>query len=179
MPRSQRSTATRTPWTSCCAGRTTGWLTGARQPRSSPTGGSSTSRRWPGCGWKTKPSSPAPTSSFSRWSRAGSSTGCGAGTTGYDFLNRVNQLFVDSGNEAAIRACYARATGEHDEYAEVVHGAKLQIMREELAAEVERLTGGLADVCERHRRQRDHTRRELRDALREVVAAFPVYRSYP
>ena len=101
-----------------------------------------------------------------------------AGTTGYDFLNRVNQLFVDSGNEAAIRACYARATGEHDEYAEVVHGAKLQIMREELAAEVERLTGGLADVCERHRRQRDHTRRELRDALREVVAAFPVYRSY-
>src|ERR1022692_4630255 len=101
-----------------------------------------------------------------------------AGTTGYDFLNRVNQLFVDSGNEAAIRACYARATGEHDEYAEVVHGAKLQIMREELAAEVERLTGGLADVCERHRRQRDHTRRELRDALREVVAAFPVYRIY-
>jgi (1->4)-alpha-D-glucan 1-alpha-D-glucosylmutase len=51
-------------------------------------------------------------------------------------------------------------------------------MREELVAEVERLTGLLAGVCERHRRQRDHTRRELRDALRELIAAFPVYRMY-
>jgi len=51
-------------------------------------------------------------------------------------------------------------------------------MREDLAAEVERLTGLLADVCEGHRRQRDHTRRELRDVLREVIAAFPVYRPY-
>ena len=75
-------------------------------------------------------------------------------------------------------AGYARFTGEQTSYAEIVHAAKLQIMREELAAEVERLTGLLADVCERHRRQRDHTRRELRDALREMIAAFPVYRTY-
>jgi (1->4)-alpha-D-glucan 1-alpha-D-glucosylmutase len=75
-------------------------------------------------------------------------------------------------------ACYARFTGEQSDFAQVAHAAKLQIMREELAAEVERLTGRLAEVCELHRRQRDHTRRELRDALREVIAAFPVYRSY-
>ena len=72
-----------------------------------------------------------------------------------------------------------RFTGEDMAYAEVVHAAKLQIMRDELAAEVERLTGLLADVCEEHRRHRDHTRRELRDALREVIAAFGVYRIYP
>src|SRR5229473_3393500 len=101
-----------------------------------------------------------------------------AGTTGYDFLNHVNRLFVDSGHETAMRDCYARFTGEHADYAEVVHAAKVQIMREELAAEVERLTGVLADVCERHRRQRDQTRRDLRDTLREVIAAFPVYRTY-
>ncbi len=101
-----------------------------------------------------------------------------AGTSGYDFLNRVNQLFVDPANEAAMRAGYARFTGHAESYAEVVHAAKLQIMREELAAEAERLTGLLADVCEGHRRQRDHTRRELRDALCEVIAAFPVYRTY-
>ena len=59
-----------------------------------------------------------------------------------------------------------------------MHAAKLQIMHEELAAEVERLTGLLADVCERHRRHRDYTRRELRDALREMIAAFGVYRTY-
>jgi (1->4)-alpha-D-glucan 1-alpha-D-glucosylmutase len=101
-----------------------------------------------------------------------------AGTSGYEFLNHVNNLFVDSRHEAAVRACHTRFTGQQTEYAEVVYAAKLQIMREELAAEVERLTGLLADVCERHRRQRDHTRRELRDALRELIAAFPVYRTY-
>jgi (1->4)-alpha-D-glucan 1-alpha-D-glucosylmutase len=101
-----------------------------------------------------------------------------AGTTGYDFLNQVGQIFVDPGSSAAIRACYARFTGEETGYAEVVHKAKLQTMHDDLAAELERLTGLLAEVCEDHRRQRDHTRRELRDALREVIAAFPVYRIY-
>jgi (1->4)-alpha-D-glucan 1-alpha-D-glucosylmutase len=101
-----------------------------------------------------------------------------AGTTGYEFLNHVNQLFVDSRHEAAMRACYTRFTGLAQDYAEVVYAAKIQIMREDLAAEVERLTAVLADVCERHRRHRDYTRRELRDALRELIAAFPVYRTY-
>jgi (1->4)-alpha-D-glucan 1-alpha-D-glucosylmutase len=101
-----------------------------------------------------------------------------AGTSGYDFLNHVNQLFVDAGQGAAVRAGYARFTGLQQDYADVAHAAKLQIMREELAAEVERLTGLLADVCERHRRHRDYTRRELRDCMREIIAAFPVYRTY-
>jgi len=102
-----------------------------------------------------------------------------AGTTGYDFLNRVGRLFVDPRHEAAVKAGYARFTGEDTAYAEVVHAAKLQIMHDDLAAEVERLTGLLADVCAGHRRQRDHTRRELRDVLREVIAAFGIYRIYP
>jgi (1->4)-alpha-D-glucan 1-alpha-D-glucosylmutase len=101
-----------------------------------------------------------------------------AGSSGYEFLNHVGELFVDAGNEVAMRACYARFTGLQQDYADVMHAAKLQIMREDLAAEVERLTGLLADVCERHRRHRDHTRRELREALREIIAAFGVYRTY-
>jgi (1->4)-alpha-D-glucan 1-alpha-D-glucosylmutase len=102
-----------------------------------------------------------------------------AGTSGYEFLDQVNRLFVDPLQEAAVLGCYARFTGEEQPYAEVAHAAKHLIMRDDLVAEMERLTGLLADVCERHRRQRDHTRRELRDALREIIAAFPVYRAYP
>jgi (1->4)-alpha-D-glucan 1-alpha-D-glucosylmutase len=101
-----------------------------------------------------------------------------AGTTGYEFLNRVNNLFVDSRNEAALSACYARFSEGNDDYGEVAYRAKLQIMTQELTAEVERLTAILADVCQNHRRHRDHTRRDLRDALREVIADFPVYRTY-
>jgi (1->4)-alpha-D-glucan 1-alpha-D-glucosylmutase len=101
-----------------------------------------------------------------------------AGTSGYEFLNRVGELFVDPRHEDATLTAYARFTGLRQGYPDVVYQAKQQIMREDLAAEVERLTALLADVCERHRRQRDHTRRELRDALREVIAAFGVYRPY-
>lgn len=102
-----------------------------------------------------------------------------AGTSGYGFLNLVNQLFTDPAGEHEILRGYRDFTGQEASFAKVTHEAKLQIMREELAAEIERLTAMLAQICERHRRQRDYTRRELRESLREVLAAFPVYRCYP
>src|SRR5205823_2287319 len=101
-----------------------------------------------------------------------------AGTTGYEFLNAATRLFIDPDGERAIRQAYARFTAQADEYPEVVHTAKLEIMRAELAAELERLTVQLAAVCENHRRFRDYTPRELRDAVGEMIAAFPVYRPY-
>jgi (1->4)-alpha-D-glucan 1-alpha-D-glucosylmutase len=101
-----------------------------------------------------------------------------AGTTGYDFVNAVNRVFIDPAGERAIGQAYARFTAQTDEYPDVVHAAKLEIMHAELAAELERLTVQLAAVCDDHRRFRDYTHRELRDALREMIAAFPVYRPY-
>ena len=101
-----------------------------------------------------------------------------AGTSGYDFLNAAGQLMVDPAGEAALRDGYARFTGVTGDYAELVYAAKLEIMRDDLAAEVERLTELLDRVCEGHRRQRDHTRRELREALTAFIAGFGVYRPY-
>ena len=102
-----------------------------------------------------------------------------AGTSGYGFLNLVNKLFIDPAGQEEILAGYSRFTGQDTGFAEIAHSAKLEIMSEELASETERLTALLADICERHRRQRDYTRRELRDSLREVLAGFAVYRCYP
>ncbi len=84
-----------------------------------------------------------------------------AGTTGYEFLNRVNGLFVARDKMAQLTEGYQAFVGAAAaaDYAEMVHDSKMQIMREELAAEVERLTALLAMVGERHRRQRDYTRR--------------------
>ena len=101
-----------------------------------------------------------------------------AGTTGYEFAARVDGLFVDSRSEAAMTRCYERFTGEPGPFHEVAYHAKRAILRGALRAEVDRLTAVLAAACEGHRRQRDHTRRDLRDALVELVAAFPVYRTY-
>ncbi len=101
-----------------------------------------------------------------------------SGTSGYDFLCRVNNLFVETGNEKSMSELYTAFTGESADYEEVVSESKKQVMNGELAAEVDHVTSLLAELCDRHRRQRDHTRRELRRALVEFVAHFPVYRSY-
>ena len=101
-----------------------------------------------------------------------------AGTTGYDFLIRVNNLFVATANERPMTDAYGSFTGQTATFADVAHESKIEIMRRDLAPEVGRLTSLLSGVCETHRRHRDHTRRELRDALSEVVAHMCVYRTY-
>ena len=47
-----------------------------------------------------------------------------------------------------------------------------------LSSEINRLTGLAIEACERHRRYRDYTRHDLHETLRELIAAFPVYRTY-
>ncbi len=101
-----------------------------------------------------------------------------AGTTGYDFLNLVGGLFVDPAGEGPLTELHARFTGATEDYKEVVHQKKLVVMRQSLAADVTRVTDLAGAVCERHRRYRDHTAVELREALSELVASFPVYRTY-
>jgi (1->4)-alpha-D-glucan 1-alpha-D-glucosylmutase len=101
-----------------------------------------------------------------------------AGTTGYDFLNRVGGLFVDPAGEEPLNEAYMAFTGEPIDWDEVIHEKKHLVMSEVLSAEINRLTNLAIDVCERHRRYRDYTRHELHETLRELIAAFPVYRTY-
>jgi (1->4)-alpha-D-glucan 1-alpha-D-glucosylmutase len=101
-----------------------------------------------------------------------------AGTTGYDFLNRVNGLFVDPAGEGALSELWAEISGETLAWPEVVHEKKHLVLEQLLASDVNRLAEVFLAVCERHRRHRDYTRFELRLALAEVAACFPVYRTY-
>ncbi|HEV3400534.1 MAG TPA: malto-oligosyltrehalose synthase [Acidimicrobiales bacterium] len=101
-----------------------------------------------------------------------------AGTTGYDFLNLVGGLFVDPAGEEPLTELHARFTGSAAAYHDVVRQKKHLVMEQSLAADVTRLTDLAAAVCERHRRYRDYTRSELRQTVTELVASFPVYRTY-
>ena len=100
------------------------------------------------------------------------------GTTGYDFLNRVNGLFVDRSAEQDLSAFYERFTGCSSEYAPLVREKKLLAANEVLGSDIARLQALLLEVCEHNRRYRDYTRPELRAALAELAAAMPVYRTY-
>ncbi len=100
------------------------------------------------------------------------------GTTGYDFLNLVGGLFVDAAGEAPLTAAYAAFTGEPTDWGEVALAKKQLVMRDVLAADLNRLAHLFVAVCEASRRYRDFTRHELHEVLGEVVAGFGVYRTY-
>jgi len=101
-----------------------------------------------------------------------------AGTTGYDFIYRVTNLFVDPAGEGPLTKFYAEFTDEPSDFAIVVREKKGMAMQELLGSDVNRLTALFAQICERHRRHRDYTRDELQHVLREVISSLPVYRTY-
>src|SRR5262249_25486410 len=101
-----------------------------------------------------------------------------AGTTGYDFLIDVNGLFVDWSHEATWDRIYREWTGQRQEFRDVVLAAKRRILQLSMASELNSLAHRLDRITERSRRYRDFTLNTLRLALREVIAALPVYRTY-
>ena len=100
------------------------------------------------------------------------------GTTGYEFLNSLNGLFVDPKGARALEQTYQRITGLTSPLADVVHQAKRLITDTTMASELNVLGRRLARLAERRRESRDFTERSLTEGLREIVACFPVYRSY-
>ena len=102
-----------------------------------------------------------------------------AGTTGYDFMNVARGLFVDPAAETPLTDFYAEfVSGEVPDYAEMARENKLRMLRESLGSDVNRITALLLDVCQRYWPARDFSGHELQEALREVIADFPVYRTY-
>ncbi|MBV9305678.1 MAG: malto-oligosyltrehalose synthase [Acidobacteriaceae bacterium] len=100
------------------------------------------------------------------------------GTTGYDYLNEVSALFVDSTKEAELNRIYEQFTGASTDYVAVCRDKKHRVLRDLLGSDVNRLTTLLLDICKVHRNQRDFTRHDVIRAIRELVACFPVYRTY-
>jgi (1->4)-alpha-D-glucan 1-alpha-D-glucosylmutase len=100
------------------------------------------------------------------------------GTVGYEYLNMINGLFVDPDAGVAVEATYAEFSGDRTPFAEVLYQAKDHILRVALASEVNMLARRLNRISERDRHSRDFTLNELRGALRQVMAYFPVYRTY-
>jgi (1->4)-alpha-D-glucan 1-alpha-D-glucosylmutase len=100
------------------------------------------------------------------------------GTTGYDFLNQVGGLFVDAAALPALNQAYAAFTSAPTDFPAIAREKKRQVLNELLGSDLNRLTAQLLEICEKHRRFRDYSRHEAHEVLREVLACFPVYRSY-
>ena len=104
------------------------------------------------------------------------------GSTGYEALNDVEALFMDGAGAEAVEARYRgllRLRGERARFAEVAFNGKLQMLRGTLTADVRRLGRRLrealpapAGVPARQWRQ------QTDEAITQLIAALPVYRSY-
>jgi (1->4)-alpha-D-glucan 1-alpha-D-glucosylmutase len=101
-----------------------------------------------------------------------------AGTTGYDFLNELNGIFVDGASRRALDRIYADVTGPQPSFANLVNAKKKEIMLVSLSSEINTLSHLLDRLTEANRHYRDFTLNSLTFALREVIAALPVYRTY-
>jgi len=100
------------------------------------------------------------------------------GTTGYGFLNLLNGLFVDGSRKRVFHRLYRQFTGWSQSYADLIYESKRLVMQVSMSSELNVLSRRLDRISEQHRRSRDFTLESLRDALREVTACFPVYRTY-
>jgi len=100
------------------------------------------------------------------------------GTTGYRFASVVNGVFVDRAASRKFTRIYHSFIGDRSSWESIARRSKRQVLRSELAAELSVLTNQLARIAHADRRTRDYPFDTLRQALLEVIAHFPVYRTY-
>lgn len=94
------------------------------------------------------------------------------GTTGYDAMAEIDRVLIDPAGEQDLDALDARLrrdTGLNAPiaYADLIHGTKRTVAETTQLAEVRRLVRALPQPIE-----------HAEDALAELLACFPVYRSY-
>jgi len=100
------------------------------------------------------------------------------GTTGYRFAAVVNGVFVDAAAKGRIDRTWRAFTGERGDFELTAYQGKRAIMRSALASELTVLATELLRIARADRRTRDYTFNTLRQALAEVAACMPVYRTY-
>ena len=100
------------------------------------------------------------------------------GTTGYDFLNYVNGLFCDRANVKKLSMIYSNLTGSKHSYEHLLRETRRLIIRNDLAGDVANLAYRVRNISGRDRHGSDLTLCGLRSALTELLAGFPVYRTY-
>jgi (1->4)-alpha-D-glucan 1-alpha-D-glucosylmutase len=101
-----------------------------------------------------------------------------AGTTGYDFLDLVNGLWVEPRGLERLKTIYAWFVQGSQTLPEMVYEKKKLIMESLFGGEVESLEHDLSLLAEKDRHARDISRGDLRRALVEAVAGLPLYRTY-
>ena len=100
------------------------------------------------------------------------------GTTGYDHARLALGVMIHPDGEKPLSRLYQRFTAQRHDFDAIVHESKRLVVRSQLSSELTMLANMADVIAQADRHTRDFTLNALRDALAELVAFFPVYRSY-
>ena len=100
------------------------------------------------------------------------------GTSGYEFMNLLNGIFVEQAHAKRFTQVYERFTGLNASVQDLTYSSKKLILHVALSGELYYLQSVLSGIGGQDRYARDFTPKMLRDAIRETIACFPVYRTY-
>src|SRR5438270_1746774 len=100
------------------------------------------------------------------------------GTTGYEFANLLTGVFIDCDAEVRLERIYRSFTGREVAFDDLVYDCKKLILKISLASELNVLANALSRIALSNRHTCDFTLNSLRSALAEIIASFPVYRTY-
>ena len=101
-----------------------------------------------------------------------------SGTTGYDYLNEANGLFVEPKGARRMEEIYSTFIGRQQNFVDVVYQKKKSVMNTLLGVEMRTLGRQLAELAAQDRYARELNREQLIDALIEVTACLSIYRTY-
>jgi (1->4)-alpha-D-glucan 1-alpha-D-glucosylmutase len=100
------------------------------------------------------------------------------GTTGYDFLNHLNELFCERKNKKRFQQIYSELTGLNIPYERLLYEEKRLIIEKNMAGDVDGLARLLKRISIKDRYGSDITLNSIKKAIVELLALFPIYRTY-
>jgi (1->4)-alpha-D-glucan 1-alpha-D-glucosylmutase len=100
------------------------------------------------------------------------------GSVGYEFLAKVNRLWMDDQRTDVLTATYADFTGHSVNFGKLVREKKLAILETTFSASRDLLTEEALAIARSDWRTRDLSPHHLQAALEKLITMLPVYRTY-
>ncbi|MDP9010370.1 MAG: malto-oligosyltrehalose synthase [Pseudomonadota bacterium] len=100
------------------------------------------------------------------------------GTVGYDFLAKVNRLWMDDQRTDVLTTIYSDFTGHSVNFGKMVREKKRAIIESTFSAAHEELAVMALTIARADWQTRDLSPRQLREALEKLITALPIYRTY-
>jgi len=100
------------------------------------------------------------------------------GTVGYEFLNILSGLFVQKKHEQRLTDIYEEFVKDKITPKQIQYERRKKYILLQMSSEINFLGMLLDDISEKNRYYRDFTKADLTKACLEIIACFPVYRTY-